>query len=153
MKHPSEFIRGTCQQMLFSPTGDIEGALLKMKGEVLQVSIEPEQGAALVAMTGPGRPLRVLATADHSPRTAQRAHPVYKFVAFADVSGQAMDVPRVDPAHATLKGVVGAWHYARHGEPNGVLLETGEFIHLRPHGVQPLVWTLAPRSLPWASCA
>ena len=31
--------------------------------------------------------------------------------------------------------MVAALHFARHGEPNGVVLETGEFIHLRPHGM------------------
>ena len=35
----------------------------------------------------------------------------------------------------TIKGVVASWHLALHGEPNGVILETGEVIHLQPHGM------------------
>ena len=135
MSKTPEFIHGTCQQLLFSPKGSIEGALLKMKGSVVQVSVPPDKGAALAQVTGPGRQLRVLAVADRSPKAADGAHPVFKFTSFADVAGQAIDGPDADPGPSTVKGVVSAWHYARHGEPNGVILETGEFIHLRPHGM------------------
>ena len=135
MTRHSEFIHGTCQQLLFSPKGGIEGALLKMKGAVVQVSVPPDQGPALSRATGPGRQLRVLAVPDHSPKTAAGAHPVYKFESFADVAGQAIPALGGDPARTTIKGVVAAWHYARHGEPNGVILDGGEFIHLRPHGM------------------
>ena len=34
-----------------------------------------------------------------------------------------------------MKGNVARIHYAKHGQPNGVVLESGEFIHLRPHGM------------------
>ena len=135
MSKHSEFIHGTCQQLLFSPKGGIEGALLKMKGRVLQVSVPPDQGAALAQMTGPGRQLRVLAVADHSPKTREGAHPVFKFEVFADAAGQAVEGPGKEAGPTTIKGVVAAWHYARHGEANGVILETGEFIHLRPPGM------------------
>ncbi len=135
MSKHREFIHGTCQQLLFSPQGDIEGALVKMKGSVVQVSVPADQGLALSQATGPGRQLRVLAVADHSPKTAQGAHPVFKFASFADVTGTPIAGPDGEPGETTIQGVVGAWHYALHGEPNGVMLETGEFIHLRPHGV------------------
>jgi hypothetical protein len=130
-----EFIHGTCQYLLFNPKGGIEGALLRMKGSVVQVTVPPDQGATLMRVTGPRRQLRVLAVPDTSPKAAGGAHPVFRFASFADVSGRAIDMP--DPAHgqATVKGIVAAWHFARHGEPNGVFLETGEFIHLRPHGM------------------
>ena len=37
-----------------------------------------------------------------------------------------------------LRGTVGAIHFARHGEPNGVVLKSGEFIHTRPSGMKRL---------------
>jgi hypothetical protein len=135
MSTHTEFIHGTCEQLLFSPKGGIEGALVKMKGAVVQVSVSPDKGAALAQVAGPGRRLRVLATPDDSPKTAAGAHPVFKFESFADVSGQAIKLVHEDPEQTTIKGLVGSWHFARHGEPNGVILETGEFIHLRPHGM------------------
>ena len=135
MAKPSELISGTCQQLLFSPKGGIEGALVKVKGQIVQISVTPDLGAALARATGPAKRLRVLAVPDHSPKTADGAHPVYKFESLADAAGQAIEWPEFDAADTTIKGVVAALHYARHGEPNGVVLETGEFIHLRPHGM------------------
>ena len=130
-----ELISGVCRQWLFSPKGEIEGVLLAIKGAVVQVSVNPAAGLVLTRATALGKRLRLLATADHSPKTAHAAHPVYKFNSFADAAGQAIEAPGADPAKAVLKGVVAALHFARHGEPNGVVLESGEFIHLRPHGM------------------
>ena len=70
MVKQSELISGTCQQLLFSPKGGIEGALVKVKGAVVQVSMHPDTGAALARSIGPGKRLRVLAVADHSPKTS-----------------------------------------------------------------------------------
>jgi len=132
---PNEFISGTCQQLLFSPKGGIEGALIKVKGVVLQLSMHSDTGAAFARSTGSGKRLRVLAAADHSPKTKDSAHPVYLFEAFADAQGRAVDMAGSDPANTLIKGIVAELHYARHGQPNGVVLETGEFIHMRPHGM------------------
>lgn len=136
MRQPSEFINGTCQQLLFSPKGGIEGALVKVKGGLVQVSMRPEAGAVFARAIGPGKRLRVMAAPDRSPKTADAAHPVYQFESFADVAGQAIDLPDTDPANTAIKGTVAALHFARHGQPNGVVLDSGEFIHLRPHGME-----------------
>ena len=135
MAKTPELIAGVCRQWLFSPKGDVEGVLLAIKGAVVQVTGDPATGRLLTRATSPGKRLRLLATADHSPKTAHASHPVYKFSSFADAAGQPIAPPGADPAKAVLKGVVAALHFARHGEPNGVVLETGEFIHLRPHGM------------------
>lgn len=135
MAKTPELITGICRQWLFSPKGEIEGVLLAVKGAVVQLSLDAATGLALTRSSAVGKRIRALATADHSPKTAGAAHPVYKFVSFADAAGEAADPPGADPAKAVLKGVVAALHFARHGEPNGVVLETGEFIHLRPHGM------------------
>jgi len=133
-KH-DEFIHGTCTQLLFSPDGGIEGALVDMMGAVVQVSVAPEQGTLLTNATGPGRPLRVLGTADRSPKTANAAHLVYQFATLADAAGRAISAPDGSATQTTIDGVVSQRHFARHGEPNGVVLASGEFIHLRPRGM------------------
>ena len=137
MTTPSEFISGSCQQLLFSPKGGIEGVLIKAKGRTLQVSMTADAGAVFARATGPGKRLRVLAVPDHSPKTRDGAHPVYEFESLVDAAGHAIE-SRDDVQHTTIKGVVAALHYARHGQPNGVVLESGEFIHLRPHGMAQL---------------
>jgi hypothetical protein len=101
----------------------------------VQVSVPLDKSAALAQVTGCSRQLRVLAVPDHSPKTAKGAHPVFKFESFADVAGQAIKAPDGEPGETTIKGVVQSWQFARQGEPNGVILEAGEFSHLRPHGL------------------
>lgn len=149
MAHPREMLSGTCENLLFSPRGGIEGVLMSVQGRKLQISMTQETGAAMAQKTAPGKRLRVLATADHSPKTADAAHPVYQFDALADASGQPLDWPGETDGSTTIKGVVERIHYARHGQPNGVVLATGEFIHLRPHGSEAL--TLAVGSKVTAS--
>ncbi len=135
MPASSQLLSGTCRQLLFSPKGGIEGVLLSVKGKTVQVSMGPAEGVALAGLTAPGKRLRLLATADHSPKTADAVHPVYQLQALADGAGQPADWPDADAEGATLKGVVAALHYARHGQPNGVVLDSGQFIHVRPHGM------------------
>ena len=53
--------------------------------------------------------------------------------ALADAAGNAREASN---GATTLKGVVASLHYAKNGEPNGDILETGEFVHLRPHHMQ-----------------
>ena len=130
MSKPGEFIRGTCQLRLFSPKGSIEGTLVKVNGAVVQLSMDPATGAAFARRTGPGRHLRALAVADHSPKTIDAAHPGFQFKSYADAEGHPIELPDADPGNVTIKGVVAALHFARHGQANGVMLQSGEFIHL-----------------------
>ena len=37
---------------------------------------------------------------------------------------------------ATVQGVVKRINYTRHGEANGVVLESGDFVHLKPAGMK-----------------
>jgi hypothetical protein len=130
-----EFLNGTCERLLLSPKGCIEGALVKVKGKRVQLSCNLETGDVLFRSYGPGKKLRVLATADHSPKTEHGEHPVYEFDCFADAAGKALKSSDGAPGQTTITGVVAQLHFARHGQPNGVILETGEFLHLRPHGM------------------
>jgi len=135
MSKPSEFIDGICEQFLFSPKGAVEGVLIKVKDATVQVSLSGKSAPVLLREAIVGKPLRVHASRDHSPRTKEGVHPVYEFEEMADALGHAIDSAGTDDESTTIKGVVSTLHFARHGQPNGVILETGEFIHLRPHGM------------------
>jgi hypothetical protein len=134
-KSKSELLSGTCQDLLFSPKGGIEGLLLKVDGKTVQVSMPAHIGSVMAQKTGSGKRLRLLARADHSPKTSDAAHPVYEFEALADAAGEAIEWPVDGEGLTSMRGKVSRVHYAKHGEPNGVVLESGEFIHLRPHGM------------------
>ena len=132
---PAELLVGTCQYLLFSPKGSVEGILMTTQGRTVQVSTSAEIGAAMARKTGPGKRLRLFAIADHSPKTAEGDHPVYQFESLAGADGLALEWPVGDEGATSMKGVVARIHYAKHGQPNGVVLDSGEFIHLRPHGM------------------
>jgi hypothetical protein len=130
-----ELLSGTCTQMLFSPQGDIEGLLFTVKGHTVQLSMGPKDGAQLARHFSPGKRLHLLAVTDLSPKTAQGVHPVYLLDSLADAAGKPVAWPDTEPSSQTVAGVVASLHYARHGQPNGVMLATGEFIHLKPPGM------------------
>ena len=140
-KH-SEFIVGTSKHLLFSPKGGIEGVLLKVGRAVVQITIEPGIGAIFAGLAAPGKRVRLLASPDRSPKTKHAAHPVFQFESLADAEGREIELPDEDNTNATVKGVVATVHFARHGQPNGVVLESGEFVHLRPDGMQQLELTI-----------
>ena len=87
MAKKRKFINVTCLQLLFSPKGGIEGALVEVKGAVIQVTAGTGSGALFLTVTGPGKPLRMLAVADHSPKATDGLHPVCRFASFADDVG------------------------------------------------------------------
>lgn len=129
-----ETLSGQLLQLLFSPKGGIEGLLLKVGAKPVQISMEPSTVAAGALAAAVGKPVEVTATADHSPKTREGVHPVYKLDAIARIGGKAVKAGDAQP----ITGVVASVHYAKHGEPNGVILESGEFIHTRPPGMKKL---------------
>jgi len=130
----SESLSGHLRQLLFSPKGGIEGLLLQVDSKPLQVSMEPGSVDANVLNDAVGKPIEVKVSADHSPKTKDGARPVYQLDSITKVAGKAFKSNGPQP----ISGVVANIHYARHGEPNGVILESGEFIHTRPPGMKKL---------------
>src|SRR5258706_13601744 len=131
----TEFLSGQLQQLLCNPKGGIEGILVMVGSKSIQISMEHAGSDAKALMEGVGKPIEVKGSADHSPKTKEGAHPVYKLDFITKIAGVAVK-PRGDAP--PISGVVAAIHYAKHGEPNGVVLESGEFIHTRPHGMKKL---------------
>ena len=141
MTHTTQLLNGTCRQLLFSPKGSIDGVLLVVDDKVIQVSLSRKKGVALSRIAKPGKPLCVLGNPERSSKKSGRAHPVYKFKSLADADGKVAHAPHKngdthpDKDSVAVNGVVASLHYARHGQPNGVILATGEFIHLRRRGM------------------
>ncbi|MDY3555480.1 hypothetical protein R5W24_004623 [Gemmata sp. JC717] len=126
-------LAGTVRQHNFSPKGEIEGVLLDTDSGPVQVNFPHGPGAARSVPT-PGALLRLIVAPDH--RAADHApgdHPVYEFVSDADA------------AAPVAEGVVARLNYARHGEPNGVVLDTGDFVHLKPHGMRQVALAVGTR--------
>jgi hypothetical protein len=128
-------LSGCLQQLLFSPKGGIEGLLLKVAHQPIQVSIEPGCADSRMLNDAIGKPIEVKASADHSPKTKEGAHRVYQLDSITKLAGKTF---KSKGHEEPISGVVAMIHYAKHGEPNGVILESGEFIHTRPPGMKKL---------------
>ncbi len=131
---PTHKIAGKFTQTVFSPRGGVEGFLLESNGHALQLVLDKddEKGAALVATLEVGQ--QVIATAEDLPPSKKGPgdHPVSAFRKFVSIDGAA---PRkVAPEAAGYTGKVVRLNYARHGAPNGYVLDSGHFIHVRPDG-------------------
>ena len=131
----SESLSGQLQRLLFSPKGGIEGLLMTVDSKPVQVSMHAGTVDAATLANAVGKTLEVRASADHSPKTKDGAHPVYELESILKMNGKTLKKNGHSPP---VNGVVAAIHYAKHGEPNGVILESGEFVHTRPHGMKKL---------------
>jgi len=128
--------RGILQEFNFSPKGGIEGFLLHSEGQTVQVNVTPHVGFAVVRGIGQD----VEATVEAEPATGKYSdseHPVYSLVILHGADGKVLIFAGDGDREITaVQGVVKRINYARHGEANGVVLESGDFVHLKPEGMK-----------------
>ncbi len=128
--HDTQTLSGVVRQHNFSPKGGIEGLVLDTAAGPVQVNFPHGPEAAVGPTPPPGTTFRVIVAADHHAAKHEPGdHPVFEFVADADAGPETAGSPKAE-------GVVARLNYARHGEPNGVVLDTGDFVHLKPHGMR-----------------
>jgi hypothetical protein len=77
-----------------------------------------------------------VALAAHSSK-GEAEHPVYNYGRLISIKG-VMPAKRRAASGAAYKGIVVRFNYARHGAANGVVLDTGDFIHTKPDGMAKL---------------
>jgi len=138
MPHPHDTIdiwsvEGRFQHLVYSPKGGIEGVLIDTDGIATQFVFDRHEQAAATAFAGlrPGQAL-VIEGAEQGPSPkGDAAHSVYQFERLVSVDGRT---PQDAPPRKEIAGTVVRLNYARHGEANGVVLDTGDFIHTKPDG-------------------
>ncbi|QSI33735.1 hypothetical protein GNX71_30880 [Variovorax sp. RKNM96] len=127
-------VEGRFQHLVYSPKGGIEGVLIDTDGVTTQFVFDRHDEAAAAAFAGlrPGQAL-VIEGAEQGPSPkGDAAHTVYRFERLDSVDGQA---PEAASASQEIAGTVVRLNYARHGEANGVVLDTGDFVHTKPDGL------------------
>ncbi len=135
MLNTPELLNGTCRQFLFSPDGAIAGVLLTIKGRTVQIRLPADIGVAVSRMTGVGRRLRLLAEADPATPPEGALYPLYAFTSFTDAAGRPVETAIAAAGREELKGMVDCLHFGPHGEPDGVVLVSGELVHLGAAGM------------------
>ncbi len=141
MPHPHEThdtldvwsVEGRFQHLVYSPKGGVEGVLIDTDGVLTQFVFDRHDEGAASAFAGlqAGQALVIEGTEEGPSPKGEAGHTVYRFERLASVDGQA---PRHTDAEADIAGTVARFNYARHGEANGVVLDTGDFVHTRPDG-------------------
>jgi hypothetical protein len=136
--HESETLQAVVHGYNYGPKGDIDGALLRGGDRTVQVNIPPHLGIAIALTVPVGQ--SVEATVEAEPELHKHPdgeHPICRLVALKAAAGRvfALDGHGAEKT-VTVEGVVGRLNYARHGEANGVVLESGDFLHLKPDGMK-----------------
>ena len=136
-EHKTEKFQGILQEFNFSPKGGIEGFLLHFDGQTVQVNVTAEVGFAVVRGIGQQVEATVEPESGSAKHPTRGDHPVYQLMTLTGADGKTLI--HSSPGNAdivTVQGTVKRINYARHGEPNGVILESGEFIYLKPEGMK-----------------
>lgn len=123
-------IEGRYVHPIYSPKGGIEGVMLDADGVATQfVFGKGPDDATPFGKVKPGQRVTLEGTEAKPWPEGESAHAVYQFKRLAGIDGKDAHEGG-KPAH--VKGKVIRMNYARHGEANGVLLDSGDFVHIRP---------------------
>lgn len=139
MPHPHHDIdiwsvEGNFQQLVFSPKGAIEGLLIDTDGVPTQFVCDPQDPVVAEHLAGlrDGQALVIEGTeAGPSPK-GEAEHTVYRLERLVSVDGKPAKPPT---DHKAAVGTVVRFNYAKHGAPNGVVLDNGDFVHTKPDGM------------------
>jgi len=126
-------IEGKFQHVFYSPKGKIDGMLMDVEGEAVQVVFDRHDNDSPNAFLSfkPGKLMVVKVTTKSPAIKGVRAHLIYKFIQLVSVAGRKPDKHK-SANNGACSGNVAYFNYARHGEANGMVLDSGDFIHLNP---------------------
>lgn len=128
---------GPIRQLIYSPKGEIEGLLIEHEQRLVQLVVRKgdDDTASMLAHAAPGQTVAVKARPAAPDKAAKSEHPVFEDLALETIDGHVPSLAE-GADDAAYAGRVVALNYARHGEANGVVLDTGDFIHLKPDGMR-----------------
>lgn len=126
-------VEGQFQHLIYSPKGAIEGFLIDTDGVPTQFVTDPQDPStlSLFGEMKQGRSVTIEGTEPPPSPKGEAVHSIYRFERLAAVDGKASK-PSQPPAE--VSGKVARFNYAKHGAINGVVLDSGDFIHTRPDG-------------------
>jgi hypothetical protein len=135
--HKAKALRGRIVGFNLSPKGVPEGILLVLAedGETVQINFDPEVAGQVTGVVAEGQTF--IADAIEADAHAEAAHAVFDLISLSDATGRQLFVAAgsAEP-DISIGGTVVRLNHARRGEVNGGILDSGEFVHLRPHGVK-----------------
>ena len=133
-RETEQIITGSLSQFIFSPKGSIEGLYIAQELGPVQIVTPPDIGNALMAAVQVGHDIAVRVDTDDEADN-DGLHPVHRFVALLGNNGKPVKLASAVTDGSPITGTVARLNFAKHGEANGVILENGDFIHLKPDGM------------------
>lgn len=126
-------VEGRFQHLVYSPKGGVEGLLIDTDGIATQFVVDPHDATSVGQLLGlqAGQTLAVEGRKTPPSPKGEGEHVVYRFERLAAVEGKAPAAPK----DAEVRGKVVRFNFAKHGAPNGVVLDSGDFVHTRPDGL------------------
>ena len=120
---------------VYSPRGDIEGVLIACDGAEDEVQIvfarDDAEAEAAFLDARPGQAVKLRADPVPASPKGAAAHPVLELRELLSIDGRPY---ARDGEAMPYRGRVRRFNYARHGAINGVVLDSGDFLHLKPEG-------------------
>ncbi len=135
--HAIQTLKGQILSFNLSPKGVPEGIILQLDDTTVQVNFDPEIAGQLTQTVSEGQSVVVDARPDGDVH-ADAVNPVFSLIKLS-LGSDPKSVLVAEGAAETDVAVTGKivrLNHARRGEVNGGILDSGEFVHLRPHGVQ-----------------
>lgn len=127
-------VEGRLAHHIYSPKGDVEGLLL-MAGDIpVQFVVPPEHRADAAALRD-GMTLEVEGVVPPPSHKGEAHHDLYELCGIAKIDGKPVEAA-ADAGQ--FKGTIARLNYAKHGEPNGYVLDNGDFVHTKPDGFKKL---------------
>ncbi len=133
--------QGTLQSFNISPKGSYEGLLVESEGQIVQVNFPQEWSAAIAGLAAPGEQIHL--QVEPHEKNGYGEHPVYRLLSISNQKKEKF--PSGESNHEKdghFSGTVTRLNYALHGEVNGAILNTGDFLHVKPHGADALALKL-----------
>jgi hypothetical protein len=123
-------LEGVVEYLNFSPKGSFEALLLKTGKQRVQINFPPEFSEQFGKSVKSGD--HVTAEVEDYDDDRKGQHPVYWLLSLVGQKGLQIGSVSGSP----IKGRVDHINFAKHGEPNGALLDSGHFVHLKPGGAR-----------------
>jgi hypothetical protein len=143
--HEPQTLKGVVERFNYRPKGGYESVLIESADKLAQVNFPPHMAAEVAKAVATGDQISVVAVAGKS----KGDHSVYRLQKFTTAKGEEIVMLKPKPGEqpppgeqpkpgnvGKIEGVVKYLNYARHGEVNGAVLESGDFVHLGPHGAE-----------------
>jgi hypothetical protein len=125
---------GTIEALNISPKGFYEGFLLRTGKKIVQINLPKHEIGIIDQGLATGE--EITADVEAEEPHGQPQHGVFRLLRFAGPNGHFAK-PDKDGNNA-FSGQIMRLNYALHGAVNGGILDSGDFLHLKPEGARTL---------------